>query len=91
MCRIFLYLVSGLTTSQFPSLSGPTCAGEVCSFQDAVTDIPSFRDAPDLEVVGISSGTSITNNINIIIIIPSSGTCLYHSRCTYTVPAFPTL
>ncbi|KAG7530364.1 hypothetical protein FFLO_05080 [Filobasidium floriforme] len=39
----------------FPSLSGPTCAGEVCSFQDAVTDIPSFRDALDLEVVGISS------------------------------------
>jgi hypothetical protein len=54
-----------------------------------VTDIPSFRDAPDLEVVGISSGTSITNNINIIIIIPSSGTCLYLSRCTYTESAFP--
>jgi hypothetical protein len=61
-----------------------------------VTDIPSFRDAPDLEVVGISSGTSITNNNNniiIIIIIPSSAMSLqYHyHHCTYTTSAFPTL
>jgi len=47
-----------ITAFQFPSLTGPVCAKEVCAFQSGFASIPTF-DHPDVEIVGISSGWSV--------------------------------